>query len=112
MGTNFGESGFYSRNGPLKVETIEKVSAVRQQDSYGGEARDPVAMQMELRVMAGKKEQEAEKRSSRNVGLAFDPIAAALRQMHDEVASEDIPDDFLKLLDEIDDRVKARKRPE
>lgn len=38
--------------------------------------------------------------------VAFDPIAAALRQMHDKVAQEDIPDDFLKLLDEIDERAK------
>lgn len=62
--------------------------------------------------MAGKKQGEAGAGAPKrrgHVGLAFDPIAAALRQMHDEVASEDIPDDFLKLLDEIDDRVKARK---
>lgn len=36
--------------------------------------------------------------------LAFDPIEAALRQLHDNVASEDIPDDFLRLLDQLDDR--------
>lgn len=36
--------------------------------------------------------------------MAFDPIEAALRQLHDTVASEDIPDDFLRLLDQLDDR--------
>lgn len=36
--------------------------------------------------------------------MAFDPIEAALRQLHDSVASEEIPDDFLRLLDQLDDR--------
>lgn len=35
--------------------------------------------------------------------LAFDPIAAALRQLHESVAAEEIPDDFLDLLDQLDD---------
>jgi len=41
--------------------------------------------------------------------VAFDPIAAALRQMHDKVTQEDIPDDFLRLLDEIDERAGRGK---
>ncbi len=36
--------------------------------------------------------------------LAFDPIEAALRQLHENVASEEIPDDFMRLLDQLDDR--------
>lgn len=36
--------------------------------------------------------------------MAFDPIAAALRQLHEQIASEQIPDDFLDLLDQLDDR--------
>lgn len=36
--------------------------------------------------------------------LAFDPIEAALRQLHASVASEEIPDDFMRLLDQLDDR--------
>lgn len=36
--------------------------------------------------------------------LAFDPIAAALRQLHASVASEDIPADFLDLLDQLEER--------
>jgi hypothetical protein len=38
-----------------------------------------------------------------------DPIAAALRQMHDAVASEVLPVDFLRLLDEIDTKIAAKK---
>jgi hypothetical protein len=34
---------------------------------------------------------------------AFDPIAAALRQIHDKVTDEPIPDDFMRLLDKFDD---------
>lgn len=45
------------------------------------------------------------------VDPAFDPITAALRQMHDGIASEAIPDDFLRLLDEIDERIAAKKKP-
>lgn len=39
------------------------------------------------------------------LGIGNDPIAAALKQMHDAVASEELPDDFLRLLDEIDDKI-------
>jgi Anti-sigma factor NepR len=37
-------------------------------------------------------------------GVAFDPIEAALREMHDKVADETIPDEFFSLLDELDAR--------
>lgn len=40
---------------------------------------------------------------------AFDPIAAALKQMHDAVASEELPDDFLRILEEIDAKIAAGK---
>lgn len=49
--------------------------------------------------------------SSRFVNSAepeFDPIAAALRQMHDGVAKEPVPDDFLKLLDQLDERLAEK----
>ena len=45
-----------------------------------------------------------------NVDPAFDPITAALRQMHDNFASEPIPDDFMLLLDQIDARISASKK--
>ena len=41
--------------------------------------------------------------------IGNDPIAAALKQMHDAVASEELPDDFLRLLDEIDSKIAAKK---
>ncbi|WP_181883531.1 NepR family anti-sigma factor [Sphingorhabdus pulchriflava] len=40
---------------------------------------------------------------------AFDPIAAALKQMHEAVASEELPDDFLRILEEIDAKIAAGK---
>lgn len=41
--------------------------------------------------------------------IGHDPIAAALKQMHDAVASEELPGDFLRLLDEIDTKIAANK---
>jgi Anti-sigma factor NepR len=41
--------------------------------------------------------------------LGSDPIAAALKQMHDAVSSEALPDDFLRLLDEIDSKIASKK---
>jgi Anti-sigma factor NepR len=38
---------------------------------------------------------------ARKVQSAFDPVETALRQLYDNVVSEPIPDDFLKLLDEL-----------
>ena len=37
-----------------------------------------------------------------------DPIAAALKQLHDAVAGEDLPDDFLRMLDEIDTKIASK----
>ena len=42
---------------------------------------------------------------------AFDPVSAALRQLHQAVASEAVPEDFLRLLDDIDQRIAAAKTP-
>jgi hypothetical protein len=39
----------------------------------------------------------------------FDPLTAALRQMHNSIANEPIPDDFLELLDRIDAKMSASK---
>lgn len=38
---------------------------------------------------------------------AFDPVSAALKQLHQAVASEAVPDDFLRLLEEIDAKIAA-----
>lgn len=40
--------------------------------------------------------------------MAFDPIATALRRLHDTVVAEAIPDDFMRLLDKMDDRREGR----
>ena len=40
----------------------------------------------------------------------FDSLTAALRQMHDSIASEPVPDDFLDLLDKIDAKMLASKK--
>jgi Anti-sigma factor NepR len=40
---------------------------------------------------------------------AFDPIAAALKQMHHAVTSEELPDDFLRILEDIDAKIAADK---
>ena len=60
-----------------------------------------VLAQLEQQKMAGDNRGSGQKRRGK-VGLAFDPIAAALRQMHEDVASEAIPDDFMRLLDQIE----------
>jgi hypothetical protein len=39
----------------------------------------------------------------------FDPISAALKQLHHSVASEPLPDNFLRILDEIDAKIAARQ---
>ena len=40
----------------------------------------------------------------------FDHLTAALRQMHDSVTNEAIPDDFLDLLDRIDAKMLASRK--
>lgn len=44
-----------------------------------------------------------------NVETAFDPVAAALKQMHQAVTSEKLPDDFLRILEEIDAKIATAK---
>ena len=41
------------------------------------------------------------------VDTAFDPVAAALKQMHEAVTNEDVPDDFMRILAEIDAKIEA-----
>lgn len=41
---------------------------------------------------------------------AFDAIGAALRQIHEKVVSEEIPEDFLRLLDELDESLESLER--
>ena len=44
-----------------------------------------------------------------NVNTAFDPVAAALKQMHHAVATEEVPEDFMRILDDIDAKIAAAK---
>lgn len=38
-----------------------------------------------------------------------DPIATALRRLHDDIVAEAVPDEFMKLLSEIDQRIDEGK---
>ena len=40
---------------------------------------------------------------------AFDPVEAALKQLHDAVSTEQVPSDFLRILDDIDAKIAAAK---
>lgn len=40
---------------------------------------------------------------------AFDPVEAALKQLHQAVSTEKLPDDFLLILDDIDAKIAAAK---
>lgn len=44
----------------------------------------------------------------RGTAVAVDPIASALRRLHDDVVSEPIPDDFMSLLASIDKKREGR----
>jgi hypothetical protein len=44
------------------------------------------------------------------MGPEFDPLTAALRQMHDSISNEPVPDDFLDLLDQIDAKISSAKK--
>ena len=61
---------------------------------------------VEQQAMAKTK---ANKPGYHNHDIDYDPIAAALKQMHDAVTNEELPDDFLRLLDEIDTKIASKK---
>ncbi len=46
-------------------------------------------------------------RKANRVDTAFDPVAAALHQLHQAVASEEVPEDFLRILNDIDAKIAA-----
>ena len=50
-----------------------------------------------------------EGRKMHMVDTAFDPVAAALKQMHEAVTNEAVPDDFMRILAEIDAKIEAEK---
>lgn len=73
--------------------TAEQGNSVQPAEGPPGPASDVSNDREEGRRMDGKSRPE----------LKFDPIEAALRQLHESFAQEDIPDDFLDLLDQLDD---------
>lgn len=44
-----------------------------------------------------------------NSATAFDPVSAALQQLHQAVAREDLPEDFMRILNDIDAKIAAAK---
>ena len=52
---------------------------------------------------------KAGKPGNQNADIGSDPIGAALKEMHDAVVKEALPDDFLSLLDQIDSKIAANK---
>lgn len=43
------------------------------------------------------------------VDADFDPVSAALTQLHEAVVSEPVPEVFLRILDDIDAKIAAKK---
>lgn len=41
---------------------------------------------------------------------AFDPVEAALKQMHHAVSTEHVPDDFARILTQIEAKMAATKK--
>ncbi len=52
-----------------------------------------------------KRSKQGDEMKGGRTGLPADPVGAALRRLHDDVVAEPIPDEFLKLLDEIEQRL-------
>lgn len=49
-------------------------------------------------------DEKREKREKMKTPVAFDPVEAALKQMFDDVASEEVPDDFADLISKLSDK--------
>ena len=56
--------------------------------------------------MAGKNTPPKSGKPSRQQGyLVEDPVGSALRRLHDDVVAEPLPEDFLRLLGEIERKI-------
>ena len=69
----------------------------------------PIIADLDTKQMLAEQQAMAKKPEYQNGDIGSDPIAAALKQMHDAVANEDLPDDFLRLLEEIDTKIATKK---
>lgn len=56
-----------------------------------------------------ERKQAGDKGAKASPGMAFDPVEAALRQIFDEVASEDVPGDFSDLVAKLTDKPAGPK---
>ena len=65
---------------------------------------------LEKRLMTSNKSNTKINVSGSETGPKIDSLTIALRQMHDIVANEPIPEDFLDLLDKIDAKMSATKK--
>ena len=60
--------------------------------------------------MTGKRQKLTAENASRSLPeMAFDPIKAALREIHESIAAEGIPDEFMDLLNRLDESSTKRK---
>jgi Anti-sigma factor NepR len=67
----------------------------------------PTVTSLNLRPVRGAQRSMAKAYKSCN--FDSDPVAAALKQMYVAVASEALPVDFLRLLEQIDTKIAAKK---
>jgi Anti-sigma factor NepR len=65
---------------------------------------------VERNMSKSKKRETKPMRFVNAVDPDFDPISAALRQMHEGVANEPVPDEFLLLLDQLDARMAEKNK--
>jgi hypothetical protein len=84
--------------------TEAKIPVTNLQTSPTHAGSDPTRAMAEQQAMA-----KSSKPGNHDLEIGNDPIAAALKEMHDAVASEALPDDFLRLLDEIDSKIAEKK---
>ncbi len=64
----------------------------------------------ERKLSKSKKSESKPMRFVNAIDPDFDPISAALRQMHDGVAKEPVPDEFLALLDQLEERMAEKDK--
>jgi hypothetical protein len=67
----------------------------------------PTTRRWSITGMANNKAPRGKK--MHNLETAFDPVAAALKQLHQAVTNEELPQDFLRLLEDIDAKIAVAK---
>lgn len=108
MGTEISGDG--SGSTPRASTIIQlKSSTVDKDRSKGGSASRPVSGKVEQGDSMGRDISGGDAGSrpvdARVARRRQDPLGRRLRQMYDEVVSEDVPDDFLSFLERADERL-------